>query len=83
MARPKRASLSDFAATKPTAVPTVEARQATEEDTPGRRGMTLRLHPDAWKQLKFAAVEQGVSAHEVLLQALNDWFAKHGKPPIA
>jgi hypothetical protein len=48
-----------------------------------RRGMTLRLRPEAWKQLKFAAIEQGVPAHDLLTEALNDWFAKRGKPPIA
>jgi len=82
MARPKRASLSNFAAIKPASVREQAPRPAVEEGGP-RRGMTLRLRPDAWKQLKIAAVEQGVSAHDLLTQALNDWFTRHDKPPIA
>jgi hypothetical protein len=45
--------------------------------------MTLRLRPDAWTQLKIAAAERGVPSHDLLLEALNDWFTKQGKPPIA
>ena len=79
MAAAKRASLSNFAATKPTA-PTTSSREDVSE---GRRGMTLRLRPEAWKQLKLAAMDRGTPAHDLLLEALNDWFTKHGKPPIA
>ena len=82
MARPKRASLSNFAETKPGAAPTPAAAASPAEDAP-RRGMTLRLREDAWRQLKVAALDRGETAHDLLLEALNDWFTKQGKPPIA
>lgn len=80
----KRASLSDFAATKPqpaeaaTPVAAASAPKAAE-----RRGQTLRLTPAAWSQLKHLAVDRGVPAHDMLVEAVNDLFRKHGKPPIA
>jgi hypothetical protein len=78
----KRASLTDFAATKPTASPELAA-PVVPVDREIRRGVTLRLRPDAWRQLKIAAVERDAPAHDLLVEAVNDWFTKHGKPPIA
>lgn len=52
-------------------------------DEPKRRGQTLRLNEDAWKQLKILAIENGSTSHELLIEALNDLFKKHGKKPIA
>jgi hypothetical protein len=43
----------------------------------------MRLRQDAWKQVKIAAVERDTTAHDLIIEALNDWFTKHGKPPIA
>jgi hypothetical protein len=77
----KRARLTDFAAVKP-APAQDQPDQAAEQDVP-RRGMTLRLRPDAWRALKYAAIERGVPAHDVLIEALNAWFTAHGIPPIA
>ena len=48
-----------------------------------QRIMAMRLSQDAWKQVKIAAVERGTTAHDLMTEALNDWFTKHGKPPIA
>jgi hypothetical protein len=48
-----------------------------------RRRVTMQLRQDAWKQVKIAAVERGTTAHDLMVEALNDWFTKHGKPPIA
>jgi hypothetical protein len=48
-----------------------------------QRIMAIRLPQDAWKQVKIAAVERGTTAHALMIEALNDWFTKHGKPPIA
>lgn len=55
----------------------------------GRKGVLLRLNPQAWFQLKSMAAEQTMERDELftmqsaLEEALNDWFRKHGKPPIA
>ena len=81
----KRASLSDFTAIK-AARDEPPAPIAEREDRPPateRRGQTLRLSPPAWSQLKHLAVDLGVPAHDLLLEAVNDLFRKHGKPPIA
>jgi hypothetical protein len=51
--------------------------------TSDKKGMTLRLSPDAWKQLKIMAVDEGCVAHDLLIESLNDLFVKKGKKPIA
>ncbi len=38
----------------------------------------LYLHPAAAKALKLYAVERGVKVHDLLIEALEEWFAKHG-----
>jgi hypothetical protein len=48
-----------------------------------QRTIAMRLRHDAWKQVKIAAVERGTTARYLMIEALNDWFTKHGKPPIA
>lgn len=48
-----------------------------------RRGQTLRLMPEAWRQLKMLALERGIASHALLIEAVNDLFQKNGKPPIA
>jgi hypothetical protein len=74
----KRASLSTFTAEKPGAEPPAESTQAE-----GKRGQTLRLSPEAWRQLKLLAVERATTSHALLIEAVNALFQKHGKPPIA
>lgn len=48
-----------------------------------RKGQTLRLTPDAWRQLKILAAEEDKKAHDLLIEAVNDLFTKYGKQPIA
>lgn len=40
--------------------------------------VTLYLHPDARKALKRYAFEQDVKVHDLLLEAVEDWFRSHG-----
>jgi hypothetical protein len=40
--------------------------------------VTLYLHPDARKALKRYAFEQDVKVHDLLLEAVEDWFRNHG-----
>ena len=68
------ASHQDSSATGPAA-----PRPAVEK----RKGQTLRLTRDAWKQLKLLAIEHDRTAHDLLIEAVNDLFRKHGRPPIA
>jgi hypothetical protein len=80
MARPKLASRSELITTKPD---DAAGDAAASEPEAKQRIMAMRLRQDAWKQVKIAAVERGTTAHDLMIEALNDWFTKHGKPPIA
>jgi hypothetical protein len=77
----KRASLSSFTAEKPGSSQAPEPNGPTAKVRP--RGQTLRLTPEAWRQLKILAVERATPSHSLLIEAVNDLFRKHGKPPIA
>ena len=61
--------------------------QTTATSTPGQRekriGQTLRLMKGAHRQLKQLALDLDKPVHDVLIEAINDLFAKYGKPPIA
>ena len=52
------------------------------EDEP-RKGLTLRLNRASWRQLRQLALDDERRAHELLIEALNDYFTKREKPPIA
>jgi hypothetical protein len=59
-----------------------------QSDTPKadgeqRKGLTLRLNLAAWRQLRQLAFDDERSAHDLLIEALDDFFKKRGKPPIA
>jgi hypothetical protein len=66
-------------AKQPPQTPTETSRR------PGRTTMreeaapvTLYLHPDARKALKRYAFEQEVKVHDLLLEAVEEWFRSHG-----
>ena len=48
-----------------------------------RKGLTLRLNPAAWRQLRQLALDDEVPAHELLIEALNDFFEKRDKQRLA
>jgi hypothetical protein len=77
----KRASLSNFTAEKPGRAGTPPAAGTPAKEKP--RGQTLRLAPEAWRQLKVLALERTSTSHKLLIEAINDLFKKHDKPPIA
>jgi len=73
-------------------VPQVEPGATTEPATagphfrPGRAGksnVTGYFPPAVKRQLRILAAEQGATIQDLLGEALNDLFAKHGKPEIA
>lgn len=49
----------------------------------GKRQIAGFWPPEVGKQLKMMAAEDGTTVQRLLTEALNDLFAKHGKPPIA
>jgi hypothetical protein len=76
---------------KPTSLSAVMAKKsaaATTEPSPSDGGgtirtLTLRLKPIVHDQLREMAFTARRSQHDLLMEALNDLFQKHGKPPIA
>lgn len=79
----KRGSLADFASVKPGMQQAEQPAATPSTSKDQRKGQTLRLSPEAWKQLKLIALERETTAHALLIEAVNDLFRKHGKKPIA
>lgn len=75
-----RAQLGVFQDTTPTE-PTPAAERRT--DRIGRTAMPFWVPVAARKQLKVMAAEMDTTQQELMTLALNDFFKKHGKPPIA
>lgn len=75
---------------EPAFPPQAEGVQPAVQGAPYRRaqsGRTLKeasahlmlyLHPDAAKALKRYAVDQNAKVHDLLLEAVQDWFRRHG-----
>jgi hypothetical protein len=49
----------------------------------GKKTVAAHFDPAVSKQLKHLALERDTSTQGLLREAINDLFAKHGKPPIA
>jgi hypothetical protein len=49
----------------------------------GQRAVTLYVKPEAHKQLRLLAVDSGMSVQDLMTEALNDLFRKHGRTLIA
>lgn len=63
------------------AAPVRSTRRGQAAD--GRVGQTLRLSRDAWTALKVLAANEGVTAHDLLIEGVNMLFSARNKPPIA
>ena len=82
MARPRAAlTLTDLTAKRDT--PTSAPAQTVAKDTRVRRGQTLRLEPEAWRQLKMLAITEGKTSHDLLIEAVNLLFDHYNRPTIA
>ena len=49
----------------------------------GKKKVTAPLNPESHKLLRQLALDNGTTVEALLLEAIRDLFAKHGKPPIA
>ena len=83
-------TLNDMTATRgvaapgePVARPGRGAQVTAVKDVRGRRGQTLRLEPEAWRQLKMLAIEEGRTSHDLLIEAVNLLFDHYNRPTIA
>lgn len=82
----KKVSLKDaMAAGKSEAalkvVPTPAPQPATASKT--RVHLNTRVSPETLRQLQTVAFEQNRKQQDLMSEALNDLFAKYGKPKIA
>lgn len=57
--------------------------RANGGDDRTRRGQTLRLEREAWRQRKMLAIEQDTASHDLLIQAVNLLFDHYNRPAIA
>ena len=48
-----------------------------------RRAWTMRLNEAAWRQLRILAMDERTSAHALMLEAIDDLFAKRNLPRVA
>jgi predicted HicB family RNase H-like nuclease len=64
--------------------PAAEPETPTQERGGGKAvGFSLRLDTAAHEQLRRMAFDSRRSIHALVIEAINDLFTKHGKPPIA
>jgi hypothetical protein len=49
----------------------------------GKKKLTAALDPIAHTQFRQLALELGKKGEVLLIEAINDLFTKHGKPPVA
>ena len=49
----------------------------------GRKAVTIYLDAAAHRQLRLLAMEQDRSGQDLVVEAINDLFGKHGKARIA
>jgi hypothetical protein len=78
MARRAALTLDDLATTR-----SAPATAGSKETSRTRRGQTLRLEPEAWKQLKMLAIAEGKTSHDLLIEAVNLLFHHYNRPTIA
>lgn len=49
----------------------------------GREQFLVYMQPEGKKQVKLLALDRGVSASDCIVEAVNEWLQKHGRPPVA
>ena len=60
-----------------------EPKTKTPATRTGRVAFPFWVPAAARQQLKHTITDLHLTAQEALTEALNEWFIKHGKPPIA
>ena len=58
-------------------------RERAKAQPDGRKGVLVRLNPEAWRILKILGAERMMSLQEMMEEAINDLLSKNGKPPVA
>ena len=65
-------------AAKPRTRSTVEGYRPPSRQ--GKRAAVAWLEPEAIKQLNMPAIQHDRNVQDILVEAINDWFAKQGLP---
>jgi hypothetical protein len=82
----KVAALPEVGETKSQKEPS-KTVESTKSDVPpsrvGKKAITGFFDPAVSRQLKIIGLEEDKSVQAMLAEALNDYFEKHGKNPIA
>lgn len=73
--RPEAVSAASEALSLPDSQSAKTARQTLKESS---AHLMLYLHPAAAKALKRYALDQNVKVHDLLIEAVEDWFRVHG-----
>ena len=63
--------------------PTRSESAAPPPSRRGRKAVTVYLDAAAHRQLRLLALEQNRSGQDLLLEAVDDLFSKHGKARLA
>src|ERR1700682_3179205 len=69
------------AADRPAAAP--KAKDGVQKGRGGTSPITVHFPKQVRDQLKILAVQSDTTLHNLVAEAFNDLFAKHGKPEIA
>lgn len=79
------ASLAETAGSTRKRPVATEAEQEKPYKQPGRVGtrpITVHMPKEVRDQLKILAVKNDTTMHNLIAEALNDLFAKHGEPEV-
>jgi hypothetical protein len=57
-------------------------RDAAYYATRDFKGVLARINRDGWKELKGVSIEKDQSFQDIMVEALNDFLAKHGRPRV-
>ena len=77
----KESAVTDKAAIQPSEKP--RAVSPTPSNRLGKKSITGWFEADVLKQLKMIGLDKDMSIQQMVGEALNDFFAKNGRPQIA
>ena len=77
----KEGAVTDKAAKQPTEK--IRTVSPTPSNRLGKKSITGWFDADVLKQLKMIGLDKDMSIQQMVGEALNDYFAKNGKPQIA
>lgn len=83
MTRPKPSLAAAVAKMQEPAALSAPAPAKARAAAGGAKQILTRISPEAHRQLKYLAFDEGTEIQALMVEALNDLFIKRGKPQIA